>query len=687
MGAAVVVLSVAVAISIILALRFVAAERERDLQGWQNRLAIVADSRAAAVNDWVEGQFAELAGLADNAALQIYLTELVSDPNAAGRSGRSLAESGYLRNLLTMVAGRAGFRPRKGDPEIAANVRRNATAGIALVRQGRIVVSTEGMPPIDGRIAEFLAAARPGSRMLLDIYRGAAGTPTMAFAVPVFAVQQRGDAARQLGWALGVREVADALYPLLEQPGTPWKTAESLLLRRNDAGIEYLSPTHAGDAPLTRTMAADTPGLAASFAVQQPGGFAASRDYLGTEVLATARRIAAAPWTLLYKIDRSEALGDSDARLSRLTVFLLLAVALVVAALVAAWWHGSTLRAEEATARYRDLARRFETQSRMLQAVSDNQPGALFVVDDKDRFRFANRAAAARAGISVDDLMGKTLQSVFGPADAERYHDANVTALAHGERVVRVHSSGANGSTRVLQAEHVPVAADPSVLPHGVMVVEEDVTAAVAERARRERTLDALVATLVAVIDSRDPNAARHSARVAGVARAIAEEMGLDPVLAGAAETAGRLMNIGKVLVPGEVLTRAGALDERERRLVRMSIERGADLLQKVEFDGPVAETLRQIHERWDGAGGPAGLAGDQILPTAQVVAVANAFVALASPRAWRAGLPVDEAAARLAGEAGAAFDRRPLTALQNLIENRGARQEWGDFSVVADAP
>lgn len=683
-GAGAALLVFAAAVAIIVGLRFLDAERERELMSWQSRLGIVADSRTAAVNEWIARQFAELSGLAENASLQIYLTELVATPNATTRAGRTLAESGYLQNLLTVVAERGGFRASPRDPEVAANVRRAGTAGIALVRDRRIVVATETMPPIDGRIAGFLAAAQPGAPALLDLYVGAAGTPTMGFAVPVFAVQQGGDPARQLGWVVGVKEIAAELYPLLRQPGATWRSAETLLVRRNGAAVEYLSPTAAGDAPLSRRLAADTPGLVAGFALANPGGFTAGRDYRETEVLATARAIAAAPWALVYKIDSEEALGPSDARLRRLTAILILIVAVVALALVAAWWHGSTRRAEEVAGRYRDLARRFEAQSRMLQAVTDSQPAPMFVVDGEDRLRFANRATAERVGVSVDDLMGKTLKSVFGAAEADRYAAANRAAIDRGGRVVQVHSSGANGSTRIVQAEHVPVA-EPSVLPSGVMVVEEDVTETVAERDHRGRTLQALVETLVTVIDSRDPNAARHSARVAGVAVAIAEEMGLDPTLVQTAETAGRLMNIGKVLVPNEMLTRAGALDERERRLVRLSIERGADLLQKIEFDGPVAETLRQAHERWDGAGGPAGLAGDAILPTAQVIAVANAFVALASPRAWRTGLSVDEAFARVAQESGVAFSPRAVTALRNLIDNRGARESWQDFAARPD--
>ena len=685
-GIAAVLLAVAAIGAVVFGLRFIDSERERDLMVWQSRLGIVADSRAAAVTDWLARQFASLSGLAENASLQIYMTELVANPNDPGRGGRALAESGYLRNLLTVIADRGGFRPRVAQVDVAANVRRAGTAGIALVRDGRIIASTDSMPPIDGRIARFLADAPAAAPALLDLYIGPGGTPTMAFAVPIFAIQGRGEAARQLGWALGIKEVGPELYPLLRQPGSPWRTAEALLIRRDAGIIEFLSPTQAGDAPLTRSLSAETPHFVAAAVFDRPGDFILGRDYRGNDVLATGRRIAGTPWALAYQIDRAEALGDSDARLSRLTVGLVLVVAAFAAALIAAWWYGSTRRAEDATARFRDLARRFEAQSRLLKVVTDSQAGPMFVIDSDNRFRFANRATADRAGISVDDLMGKTLSSVFGPAEADRYVEANKEAMTIGERVVRVHQSGVNGSTRILQAAHVPVIGDPSVMPPGVMVVEEDVTEAIGERERRERTLQALIETMVAVIDSRDPNAGRHSSRVASVAKAIAEEMRLDAVLVRTAETAGQLMNIGKILVPNEMLTRNGALDDEERRLVRLSIQRGADLLKKVEFDGPVVETIRQMHEHWDGSGEPLGLVADDILFTAQIISVTNAFVAMASPRAWRKGLEIDDAFSRIADQTGTVFSPRVVTALRNLIENRGARETWRHFSALPGA-
>jgi HD-GYP domain-containing protein (c-di-GMP phosphodiesterase class II) len=211
-------------------------------------------------------------------------------------------------------------------------------------------------------------------------------------------------------------------------------------------------------------------------------------------------------------------------------------------------------------------------------------------------------------------------------------------------------------------------------------VVEEDVTAAVTEREGRMKSLRDLVGALVAVVDRRDPNAAHHSDRTAFIARAVAEEMGLDQDHCQAAEYAGQLMNLGKILVPHEILTKKGALTADEMRQVHEGIQATADLLDGVDFDGPVVKTLRQVQAHWDGSGHPPGLKGADILVTARIVAVANAFVALTSERAYRHGVDLDAAIETLLAEVGKAHDRKVVAALISFLDNHGGRERWAAF-------
>ena len=278
-----------------------------------------------------------------------------------------------------------------------------------------------------------------------------------------------------------------------------------------------------------------------------------------------------------------------------------------------------------------------------------------------------------------DLMIGKPLEDVLGPHRAKLLGRLNREALEEDHGIEDTHRITLDGKDRVFQTKHIPMA-ETRDLPRGVLVVEEDVTEAVTEREGRLQNLRDLVGTLMAVVDRRDPNAADHSVRVAFLARAMSEEIGLPREEAEAAEFAGRLMNLGKILVPSNILTKKGKLTSREIKLVRDGIQATADLLEDVKFEGPVVATLRQSQEHWDGSGAPKKIRGEGIAATARIIAVANSFVALTSTRAHRAGLDIDDAIDTLFTGAGKEFDRKIVAALVSFLDNHGGRAKWKRF-------
>jgi len=660
--------------------RFVESERERDLRDWQVRMGIVAVSRTAAVERWLRDQVEEVRGLAENPSVPLYTTQIILARE--GAEGPP-PETDYLSNLLTVTASRAGYDAQPRGPDVSANVERVGTAGLAIVDlEGRPLVATSGFPTIERGMRGWIAGAQRAESAIHSVYKGADGRPTMAFLAPVFPVQGDPVPDQQIGWVVGIKPVGDELYPLLEQPGTTQRSAEAILVRGEGAVIRYISPLADGTAPLELTLARNTPNLAAAAALDATGGFAIGRDYRDVPVLYTSRAIDGIDWMLLYKVDREEALAESDRRRRQLLIGLLLGLTVLVAGLFALWRHGASRRASAAADRFQQMAERFEAQRDLLRLVSDSQPASIAIIDEAGTYRFANARAALRAGIEKADMVGKTLAAVFGPERAKPYDRLNREALEEDEPRTAVHRFEEDGGSRVVETQHIPLAATPDT-PRGVLMVEEDITGQVIERERRERNLRQVVRTLVSVVDRRDPNAAHHSARVAEVARAVGEEMGLDPVSVETASFAGQLLNLGKILVPEEILTKSGRLSEDEYRQVRESLLASADLLESIEFDGPVVQTLRQSQERWDGTG-PDAVKGEEIIVTARIVAIANAFVAMVSPRAHRPGMDFDSAVDVLMADAGAAFDRRVVAALVNHLDNKGGRDAWAAFQAPA---
>jgi len=658
---------------------FVDEGRSRDLRAWQDRLGIVADSRSAAVQNWLARQYETMDGLAANESLQIYLTEIRLAGNDPRRVAASDAQVQYLRNLLGLTSARDGFRAA-AQPAVGANVRPVGTAGLAVVNAtGQTIAATDTMPPVTGILADGLARALKSERTLIDIHTGPDGHPAIGFALPVFAIQGDGSPSALVGAVIGLKPLDASFFATLRQPGLASASGEIFLVRKGDTTIDYLTPLADAAAPQSRRISFDTPDLDSAFAIAQPGAFAIRRDARNREVLVTGRPIAETPWTLVHTVLRSEALAEADSRARRLTAWLGLGLGLLALGAIALWRHGASRRAAEAASRHAALAAQFESQNAFLSQVTDSEPDAIFIIDAEGRYRFANRAAASLAGAANSaDMIGKSIAAVHGQEAAKRHKAELARMRAQGRPVTSL--------TRLASADdHRPVCLLSTYSPldeaaghvGAALIVERDISAEIDERERREQTLRNLVRALITIIDRRDPFAADHSVRVGRLARAIAEEMGLDPVLAETAEYAGNLMNLGKLLVPAEILTRNSALTDDEKQRVRESLKAGADILKGIAFDGPLVETLRQMQEQWDGNGKPDGLKGESILITARIVSVANAFVAMISSRAYRPGIDIDVALDSLLAECGTLFDRRVVAALISYIDSRGGRAAW----------
>ena len=127
---------------------------------------------------------------------------------------------------------------------------------------------------------------------------------------------------------------------------------------------------------------------------------------------------------------------------------------------------------------------------------------------------------------------------------------------------------------------------------------------------------------------------------------------------------------MGKISVPAEILSKPGRLTDTEFELIKVHAQAGHDVLQTIAFEQPVAQMVLQHHERLDGSGYPNGMRGDDILPAARVMAVADVYEAITSHRPYRPGLPQKAALAELREGAGLRYDAAAVGAcLQALDE------------------
>jgi putative nucleotidyltransferase with HDIG domain len=175
------------------------------------------------------------------------------------------------------------------------------------------------------------------------------------------------------------------------------------------------------------------------------------------------------------------------------------------------------------------------------------------------------------------------------------------------------------------------------------------------------RTIEALALA----IEAKDQTTGEHLQRVRIYAMELARELELTADETEALQAASVLHDIGKLAVPEHIISKPGKLTPEEFEKMKIHPIVGAEILEQVDFPYPVVPIVRAHHEKWDGSGYPNGLKGEAIPIGARILAAVDCLDALASDRQYRKALPLHEAMAKVASEAGISFDPRVVGILQ----------------------
>jgi len=177
---------------------------------------------------------------------------------------------------------------------------------------------------------------------------------------------------------------------------------------------------------------------------------------------------------------------------------------------------------------------------------------------------------------------------------------------------------------------------------------------------------------VMAILELRDPYMADHAARVQRCSVLLAREMELPERIVKQLEIAAMLHDIGMLAMPDSLLLCPGVLDEQQTRLMRRHPLLSVQMMEGMEFLEQEIPAVRYHHERYDGQGYPEGLAGPAIPLTARLLATADAFVAMTSPRTFRSAKPCAEAVTELEIAAGTQFDPSVVDAFIAMARRLG---------------
>jgi putative nucleotidyltransferase with HDIG domain len=210
----------------------------------------------------------------------------------------------------------------------------------------------------------------------------------------------------------------------------------------------------------------------------------------------------------------------------------------------------------------------------------------------------------------------------------------------------------------------------------------EVLEAKVAERTRElEAARAETLQRLALAAEYRDDDTSQHTERVGATAAQIASELGLDSEQVELVREAAPLHDVGKLAIPDTILLKPGRLTQAEYEVMKTHAMLGARLLSG--SSSPVLQMGAVIaashHERWDGAGYPAGLAGEAIPLVGRIVAVADVFDALTHDRPYKSLWPVEQAIAELRRGAGSQFDPRVVDAFLTIQAAAPAASLFGE--------
>jgi HD-GYP domain-containing protein (c-di-GMP phosphodiesterase class II) len=195
---------------------------------------------------------------------------------------------------------------------------------------------------------------------------------------------------------------------------------------------------------------------------------------------------------------------------------------------------------------------------------------------------------------------------------------------------------------------------------------------------RHELNVQNTVTALARALDARNGYSHLHSHAVAHYAAALGQALRMDAERVDSLRRAGVLHDVGKIGMPDAILWKAEPLTEEEIAVVHRHSQIGHDILVGAGLPD-IAGWVRHLHERFDGAGYPDGLAGARIPMESRVLKVADALDAMLSPRLYRAPLGVREALAELERGAGGEFDPEVVVALLDLARSGDLQLDGGE--------
>lgn len=314
------------------------------------------------------------------------------------------------------------------------------------------------------------------------------------------------------------------------------------------------------------------------------------------------------------------------------------------------------------------------------RSLSENAPDIIYTLGINGEFSYINPAIEPILGYRPEEIIGKYFVDVARKEDVFRYiksfkqvRDQKQTLKE--EIGILLHKDGTERYFSISGAPNF----DSEGNFIGLVGIFKNLTDIRRSEMELKRSLEKLQLAMSSTIDaismiveSRDPYTAGHQRRVAKLAVAIAQELGLTEERIELIRMGGLIHDIGKIYIPASILTKPSKLGDLEFAMMRSHPSVGYKILNKVDFIPVIVDIVHQHHERIDGSGYPLGISGDEIFLESKIVAVADTVEAMASNRPYRPARGITFALEEIRKQRGSTLDALVVDACLSLFERKG---------------
>ncbi|ACO48231.2 HD domain-containing phosphohydrolase [Deinococcus deserti] len=326
-----------------------------------------------------------------------------------------------------------------------------------------------------------------------------------------------------------------------------------------------------------------------------------------------------------------------------------------------------------------------DTSHALLRKVIDNVPDVIYVKNTAREYLMVNASGAELVGRPFSSILGQTDEVLLPPDTAAGMRERDETVLSSGQRgQYEVTATLPGQPTRSFRSTRTPfydVHGNPKGLVGTITDVTEQKAAQDAIRDHNERLASEVQAAQLEILERlahaaeyRDDDTGEHMRRVGRIAAGVARELGLPDDTVQLLERAAPMHDVGKIGISDSILLKPGRLTPEEFDIIKTHPMIGSGILSggTSPLIKMAEEIARTHHERWYGAGYPAGLAGEAIPVSGRIVAVVDVLDALTSERPYKAAWTLDEAMEEIRRQTGRQFDREVVAALERLLSKQG---------------